>query len=70
MPIDYAALAEKLDAYSINVSQEFINKEFVEDAHQRGLKIFAFTVNEIDDIKRMRDLGVDGVFSNYPDRVK
>lgn len=69
LPIDYAVLAEKLGAYSINVSQEFINKEFVADAHQRGLKIFAFTVNDVDDIKRMRDLGVDGIFSNYPERI-
>ena len=42
---------------------------FVEDAHRRGLRVFPFTVNHPDDIARMRDLGVDGVFSDYPERV-
>jgi glycerophosphoryl diester phosphodiesterase len=41
----------------------------VADAHRRGLKIFAFTVNEPKDIARMKTLGVDGVFSDFPERV-
>jgi glycerophosphoryl diester phosphodiesterase len=28
-----------------------------------------FTVDHPEDIKKMRDLGVDGVFTNYPERV-
>ena len=51
------------------MSIEFIDRLFVEDAHQRGLKVFVYTVNHPDDIERMYQLGVDGVFSDYPDRV-
>ena len=69
IPIDYAAFGEKLDAYSVNLSCEFINKEFVKDAHNRGLKVFVYTVNNPEDIERMYKLSVDGVFTNYPDRV-
>jgi glycerophosphoryl diester phosphodiesterase len=28
-----------------------------------------FTVDHPEDIKKMRELGVDGVFTNYPERV-
>jgi glycerophosphoryl diester phosphodiesterase len=69
IPIDYAAFAEGLTAYSVNASIEFINREFVKDAHSRGLRIFIYTVNHPDDVKRMMSLKVDGVFSDYPDRV-
>ncbi len=69
MPVDYAVFAERLNAFSINLSIEFINREFVIDAHSRGLKVFVYTVNHPDDIKKMYDIGVDGVFTNYPDRV-
>jgi glycerophosphoryl diester phosphodiesterase len=69
IPIDYADFGEKLDAYSVNPSIEFVNKTFVEDAHNRGLKVLVYTVNHPEDIKKMYDLGVDGVFTNYPDRV-
>ncbi len=70
IPVTYAKFAEELGAYSVNVSLEFINQAFVNDAHERGLKIFVFTVNERDDSERMKRLGVDGIFSNYPDKVR
>ena len=69
IPLDLAKFGEDLKAYSVNPSMEFVNKEFVEDAHKRGLKVFVFTVNEKDDIQRMKELNVDGVFSDFPDRV-
>jgi len=68
-PCKLAKFADKLSAYSVNPSIEFVSEEFVQDAHQRGLKVFVYTVNHPDDIKRMHILGVDGVFSNFPERV-
>jgi glycerophosphoryl diester phosphodiesterase len=41
----------------------------IEDAQQRGLKVYVYTVNHPDDIERMYHLGVDGMFSDYPERV-
>jgi glycerophosphoryl diester phosphodiesterase len=35
-----------------------------------GLRVIPWTVNEPADIRRMLDLGVDGIISDYPDRVK
>ncbi len=67
IPIGLAEFAEKLDAYSINISNEFVNKDIVIDAHQRGMKIFTFVVNDSKELSRMRSLGVDGIFTDYPD---
>ena len=69
LPVDDAAFAESLGAYSVHVSLDFIDKQFVDDAHSRGLRVFVFTVDHPADIRRMRELGVDGVFTNYPERV-
>ncbi|HET9147109.1 MAG TPA: glycerophosphodiester phosphodiesterase family protein [Acetobacteraceae bacterium] len=69
LPLTNAAFASELGAYSVHPSLEFIDREFVEDAHRRGLKVFVFTVNHPEDIARMAALGVDGLFTNYPDRV-
>ncbi|MCK4532558.1 glycerophosphodiester phosphodiesterase [bacterium] len=69
IPIGYAECAEKLNAYSLHPSKEFINKILVDDAHQRGLKVFSYTLNELDDIERVKSLGVDGIFSDFPDRI-
>lgn len=69
LPVDNARFAESLGAFSVHPSLEFIDQEFVSDAHARGLKVYAYTVNHPDDITKMRDFGVDGVFTNYPERV-
>jgi glycerophosphoryl diester phosphodiesterase len=69
-PLDYAKFAEQLDAYSVHLSVDFISKHFVEDAHKRGLQVFVYTVDELEDIQTMKTLGVDGIFSNFPTRAK
>ena len=62
-------VAEKLNAYSVHPSFKGITQEFVEAAHQKGMKVFVWTVNESSDIERMKSLKVDGIFSDYPDRL-
>lgn len=69
LPVDDAAFAAVLGAYSVHLSLEFVDRRFVDNAHSRGLRVFVFTVNHPDDICKMEELGVDGVFTNYPERV-
>lgn len=69
-PLDYAAFAQKLQAFSIHICVDFISEAFVKDAKSRGLAVFVYTVDEEDDIKMMKDIGVDGIFTNYPTKAK
>jgi len=69
IPIGLAEFAGKVNADSVNLSIEFINQDFVDDAHKRGLNVYVWTVNDFDDIERMKELNVDGIFSNFPDRL-
>lgn len=69
LPLDYARMAEALGAYSIHPSCEFLNRSLVIDAHQRGLKVFPYTVNDEETLAHMKALEVDGVFTDYPELV-
>ena len=69
IPIGYAECATKVNAFSIHLSKEFINQALVDDAHRRGLKVFVYTPFAIEDIEKMKSIGVDGIFSDFPDRV-
>ncbi len=69
VPLDWAAPAIELGAASLNVSDEFVDPQLVADAHGRGLKLHVYTVNHPDEVRRLRRLGVDGVFTDYPDRA-
>lgn len=66
LALDYAAFASQLGAYSVNCDVSFINQAMVDDAKDRGLKVFVYTVDHSDDIVRLQSYGVDGIFSNYP----
>lgn len=61
--------AEKIHAYSLNINFLSLDLDVVRDIHERGFRVFAWTVNEKEDIEKMKSIGVDGIFSNFPDRV-
>jgi len=68
VPLDLAACGTELTARSINVALDFADGALFADARRRGLKVYVYTVNELDDAERMKALGADGIFSDYPDR--
>ena len=69
LPADNSKFAEELGAFSVHPSLEFLDQRFVDDAHSRNLKVYAYTANYLEDIVKMHQLGVDGVFTNFPERV-
>ena len=69
VPRELAKFAAELGAWSLHASKRCVTPKLVADAHQRGLKVFVYTVNEPEEIAAMRTLGVDGVFSDFPERV-
>jgi glycerophosphoryl diester phosphodiesterase len=70
IPLEYAKFAQHLCAHSVHINIDFINQRFVVDAHQRKIKVFVYTVNELEDLCEMVKLGVDGIFTNFPVRIK
>jgi glycerophosphoryl diester phosphodiesterase len=47
-----------------------LTSEKMQSARRLGLKVIPWTVNEPSDIARMLELKVDGIISDYPDRVR
>ena len=61
--------AEAIKAYSINPYHMLLQKKYVEEAHEKGIKIYPWTPNKPEDIQNVVKKGVDGVISDYPDRI-
>lgn len=68
VPLDWAACAVQLGAASLNVDAEFADARLVADAHVHGIRVYAYTVNDVSEMRRLQALGVDGVFTDYPER--
>lgn len=47
-----------------------LNEAQVKEAKALGLKVVPWTVNERADMERFIDLGVDGIITDYPDRLR
>jgi glycerophosphoryl diester phosphodiesterase len=69
-PLDAIDIAEELDAVAINPNYMSLTKGNVSKIRNHGFKIYTWTVNDAEQISKMKSLGVDGIFTNYPERVK
>jgi glycerophosphoryl diester phosphodiesterase len=61
--------ARRVRAVAVNPALRYATKHFIDEAHRRGLRVYVYTVNEPADIARLRGWGVDGLFTDYPERA-
>jgi glycerophosphoryl diester phosphodiesterase len=47
-----------------------LTAEIVEEAHHHGVCLWAWTTNEEADMRRVMDLGVDAIMTDYPDVLR
>lgn len=79
--ITYALLVENTDGLDVNLQRltftpaiysphfAMADEALRDKLRQHGMQLVVWTVNEPEDIRRMIALGVDGIISDYPDRV-
>jgi glycerophosphoryl diester phosphodiesterase len=61
--------AQSVGAEALNPERSVVNRELVESAHREGLAVYVFTVDDERDMRRLLDMGVDGLFTNHPRRM-
>ena len=52
------------------LAQEELNGELVKSAHDNGIKVMPWTVNDINLINKYALWGVDGIITDYPDIMR
>jgi glycerophosphoryl diester phosphodiesterase len=46
-----------------------VDEDLVKTVHSKGMKLIPWTVNEVADMKRLLNWDVDGIITDYPDRL-
>ncbi|MFD3613477.1 glycerophosphodiester phosphodiesterase family protein [Streptomyces atroolivaceus] len=46
------------------------DRKMIRDAHRRGLKVVPWTCDDPATIEALMDMGIDGIITDYPDRVR
>lgn len=55
---------------AINPYHYLLTQRFINETHKRGMKVFTYTINDENEIENVLKMGVDGIVTNFPDRVK
>lgn len=66
-PIRQAQIATDVGAQNAILQFKWVTPAFIKDAHARGVKVFSYTVNDIETAQKLQNMGIDGIITNYPD---
>lgn len=61
--------AKTLNAFSLHPHFSLLTQENVTLATENNLKLFVWTVNEVDDINFVKQFKLEGIISDFPDRI-
>ncbi|GMT44270.1 MAG: glycerophosphoryl diester phosphodiesterase [bacterium] len=67
-PHGFVVLAKALKATSVNIPMRVVSPELVNEIHGHRLEVWVYTVNNPRLLKRLQELNVEALFTNYPDR--
>lgn len=68
-PLDAIPIGIELEAVAINPDYKSLNSDNLAKIRKAGFKIYPWTVNDINDINLISNLGVDGIITDFPERI-
>jgi glycerophosphoryl diester phosphodiesterase len=69
-PIDLMMSAVAMRAHAINPRWDMVTADLCKAAHERGLKVYTWTVDADARMRALAECGVDGIMTNYPERLR
>ncbi|MEO5509788.1 MAG: glycerophosphodiester phosphodiesterase [Longimicrobiales bacterium] len=62
---------ESIAEYAVGIGPHFsdVDAALVETAHEHCLSVHPYTIDDVAEMARLDSLGVDGIFTNFPDRL-
>jgi glycerophosphoryl diester phosphodiesterase len=58
-----------MKAQSLHFSKTLITEDKIARVHREGFLVYAYTIDAPNQMSRFMKMGMDGLFTNYPDRL-
>jgi glycerophosphoryl diester phosphodiesterase len=68
-PRGIVATVRSSQATHVGLRHDTITSDLIQELHQAEWPVFAYTVNEPAAIQRLKTSGIDGIISDFPDRL-
>lgn len=65
----YLAVAEQVGAAGININHVFVNRGLVQQAHQKGVSVWVWAVDDEERVRELLEMGVDSLTTNWPEQM-
>ena len=69
-PGDYIRSSMEMGLRTMQPGRDMTSTEFVQKAHESGLGVHVFYADTPEDMRTYIGMGVDGILTNYPERLK
>ncbi|QKJ61628.1 glycerophosphodiester phosphodiesterase family protein [Flavobacterium sp. M31R6] len=63
------SFARFMKAEALHPDFQLLSNKYTSKIQEKGIKVFPWTVNEIDDIQKMKSYKVDGIITDFLDRI-
>lgn len=67
---DFAPPGQALQIPCEYEGMTLVSEATITSAHELGVEMFVWTVNSVEEMKRLLDLGVDGIITDYPSSLR
>lgn len=67
---DYTPPGRALQIPEAYEGMPILSEKLLEAAHRLGIEVHIWTVNEVEDMRRVLAMGVDGIMTDYPQRLR
>lgn len=67
---NYVDFSKSLGSYILQPGRQIATRELVEKAHANGMEVNVFYADEEEDMLALVEMGVDGILTNFPERLK
>jgi glycerophosphoryl diester phosphodiesterase len=68
-PINTRQLIEEIKPYSLHLKDEFLDLAFSEQIQRQGVRVMVYTVNDFNQVLKLKNSGIDGIFTDYPSKL-
>jgi glycerophosphoryl diester phosphodiesterase len=69
IPVNRTTFAQDAGANYAGLGFDSVRPQIVDELHRSGVKVFTYTLNDARDIELAVSWGIDGIISDYPDRI-
>jgi glycerophosphoryl diester phosphodiesterase len=67
---DYFNLVLDLNLNTVQIRKSALDSTFIQECHDQQIKVFYFYADDQPEMIKAIKIGVDGILTNYPDRLK